>query len=293
VTPQRLRLTPDEAHFADADEQHNYAAFFYDHGVGVFPVNRKKTPVCPSWDDYTCTRAQAWQLKNYGVRLGPLAVVDTDNHDDEGWAAAHVPATPFIVSTGRGKHRYYLSNGHSEKFIYRDGHIIEFRHHGQYVVGPGSRHPDGPIYTPSFWSWRWEDIPFFPAGFLFDDRAPDGRGSDDGPLILPDVIVTNTRHLTLHALMRSLAARGVPEEAAVKVCKLENVAKCRPQLADDEDLRRFLTRAYRQRDTADFECEEQDAWELFGNLFDIGVSMEAVLVACRAVDADFDPEQVW
>ena len=149
-----------------------------DQGIGVFPiVTPGKTPACSSWDDYVCTRNQAARFGNYGVRLGVLAVADSDSSASKAWVAANLPPTPFMVNAARGRHRYYRLEAATPKFIHRDGHAIEFRNQGQYVVGPGSVHKLGMTYTASDWSWDWNDIPIFPADFVWDDRPPSATTS--------------------------------------------------------------------------------------------------------------------
>lgn len=272
------------------------ATWFHDCGVGVFPiVTPGKTPACPSWDDYTCTRTEAARFRNYGVRLGRcrtgwLAVADSDTPETETWATAHLPDTPFKVRTARGVHRYYRVNGFLPKFIHRDGHTIEFRNQGQYVVGPGSVHSTGMLYTVDKWSWWWEAIPFFPTDFVFDDRPFSARGSGDGqPLVLPESVRAGERHETLHRIMRSLVAHGVPLDGAMATCRSENRVRCCPPLTDTELDDAFLRRAYQQKDRADFVRTPKTGWDLCGSLIDIGLSVESALVAVRSVTPDFDP----
>ena len=272
------------------------AVWFHDHGIHVFPVHGKEpaVPKGTSQFDYRCTREEAARMRDYGVPLGLLAVVDTDALDVEAWVAAHAPDTPFKVKTSRGRHRYHRLVGDAPHFIHRDGHTIEFRHRGQYVIGPGSRHPSGAVYAVDEWSWNIRDIPFFPVtDFLFDDRPLAARGSSDGqPLTLPEVVSESERHETLHKIMRSLVARGVPLDGALAACRIENRAKCHPPLEADEKLDRFLRRAYQQKDRADFVRTPQTGWELAGGLLEIGLSVDATLAAVRAVTPDFDPERV-
>jgi hypothetical protein len=282
------------------------ALWFFDHDIGVFPLRpQSKEPACSSWDDYACTREQAGRLRQYGVRLGAtLGVLDTDNRDDELWVlqqlARHViPDTPFVVETARGFHRYYRLTGPMPKHLHRDGHTMEFRNVGQYVVGPGSLHPGdaktaippGKKYQSLGWSWHWEDLPVFPADFLFDDgTCPQASAAtNDGSFGLLDVISKNERHETLHRLMRSLVANGVPLDGALKTCRMVNRDRCRPPLDDLDDLERFLRRAYHQKDRADFVRAPKTGWELAGSLCAIGLPVNVVLVAVRSVTPDFDP----
>jgi hypothetical protein len=277
------------------------ALWFFDHGVHVFPVHGKEPAVAKgtSWKDYNCSREQAARFRSYAVPLGRLAVPDTDNPADSAWVTSHLPPTPFRVRTARGWHSYYRLTGEAPHFIHRDGHTIEFRQQGQYVVGPGSVHPSGAIYTASEWSWCWDDIPFFPVDFVFNDGSCPkvSVGGTGGPFVLPEAIVEPCRHETLHKLMRSLVANGVPFAGALTVCRMENRTRCHPPLKDnaldegiDNTLDVFLRRAYKQKDRADFVRSPKTGWALAGGLLELGLSVEAALAAVRSISPDFDPE---
>jgi hypothetical protein len=281
------------------DETIRPALWFYDHGIAVFPLRASsKDPACRSWDDYTCSRKEAARMRQHGVPLSASrGVLDTDNRADELWvlqqiADGGIPETPFVVETARGFHRYYRLVGPMPKFIRRNGHVLEFRNQGQYVVGPGSVHPSGVTYTARPWSWRWEDIPFFPADFVFDDGTcpPASSVATGGPFRLAAVITEKERHDTLHRLMRTLVAHGVPLDGALAVCHAENQSRCRPPLRDLHELDRFLRRAYHQKDRGNFTRSPKTGWDLAGSLLEIGLSVERVLDAVRSIDPTFDPE---
>jgi hypothetical protein len=229
------------------------AVRFLDLGVGVFPLRpRSKEPACRSWDDYTCFPAQAAQLKNYGVRLTNwFGVADTDNAEAETWARIHLPATPFIVQTARGIHRYYRIVGSVSPFIYRDGLKIEFRNQGQYVVGPGSVHPSGHIYTASDWSWVLTDLPIFHTDFLFDDRparAPQS-GESAGPAYeFPDVVTEPGRHVELFKLLRQCKGRGWDRESTRDVIRVANECRCQPPIREDVNFDQWFHRAWTNPD---------------------------------------------
>lgn len=244
------------------------AAWFFDLSVGVFPTVNKIPAVGPkgsSWKDYRCTRAQAARFREYAVPLGRcsrgyLAVADTDSDPPKAWAVANLPTTPFIVETGpyhngtlgRGQHSYYRITGPMPSYMHRDGHTIEFRNAGLYVVGPGSVRPDGVRYKSSDWSWRWEDIPFFPADFLFDDGSC-GRFSAAGtpaagtlgePYEFPDVVRGGRRHHELFRLLRSFKGRGIDREATREIVHLANENRCDPSLTEDATFEEWFNRAW-------------------------------------------------
>jgi hypothetical protein len=264
--------------------------WFYDNRIGIFPLKpREKTPACKSWDDYSCTREQAATFVNYGVRLGPFVVVDSDSTAAESWVATHLPSTPFRVRTARGWHRYYRLLGTIPKLIHRDGLTIECRNHGQYVVGPGSVHPTGFVYVAERWSWRVEDIPFFPSPFQFDDRGVESRGSASGQsFALSEFVEAGERHDEMWKLLRSLMARTVPAEVAISVCQIENLERCRPPIPTNE-LTTYLRRVSKQPHTMEFGPPLQ-GWDLVGRLFEVGLSRTSVRIVAKSLDPDFDPD---
>lgn len=233
----------------------NAAVRFFDLGVGVFPiVTPGKTPRCKSWDDYVCSRDEAARFRNYGVRLGPcrlgwLGVADTDNPGAESWAASNLPPTPLTVITGRGIHRYYRIAGDAPKFIYRAGHTIEFRNTGQYVVGPGSVHQSGTIYTAANWSWRWDDLPLFPAAFDFGaPPAPAGGGQLGDGFEFPSEVRAGARHHELFRLLRSLRGLGADQDVARGIVHDANQNRCIPPLPEGADFERWFQRGWNTPD---------------------------------------------
>jgi hypothetical protein len=280
------------------------ALWFYDLGLQVFPTINK-VPAIPrgtSWKDYRAPRKQVSRWRESGVPLGLAVVVDSDTAAAEAILAEHLPDTPFKVTTGpyhdgspgRGRHRYFWLAGDAPHFITRNGLTIEFKHRGQYVVGPGSVRPDGVHYEADSWSWDMRDVPVFPVeDFCFDDgSSPHATvGQASASLVLPDVIVEPFRRATLHKLMRSLVANGVPLGAAKDVCFAINRARCRPPVdVDATGLDAFLERAYRQKDRDKFVRAPKVGWELAGSLCAIGLPVDLVVAAVRSVTPDFDPE---
>lgn len=224
-----------------------------DLGLGVFPIRfRSKEPACASWDDYICTRGQAAHFKNYGVRLTNwLGVADTDTPEAEAWAVAHLPETPFMVRTARGIHRYYRIVGPLPAFIHRDGQKMEFRNQGQYVVGPGSVHSTGCVYTASEWSWQLADLPIFPRDFVFDDRPSHTHSAgefDGGGYEFPESVAEPGRHAELFKLLRQSKARGWDKESTREVVTLANQCRCKPPVKEDATFDRWFERAWANPD---------------------------------------------
>lgn len=271
----------------------NAKRWFLDNGVRIFPIKYKdKVPACASWDDYRATREELDDWGNYGVALGSLGVLDSDTPEVEAWVAANAPPTPFMVKTARGVHRYYRLIGAAPHFVHRAGFTIEFRNHGQYVVGPGSTHASGVVYQALDWSWNIKDVPFFPvADFGWEDRPEGERGSTDGgPLVVPPTIKAGERHDMLFKVMRSLQARGVEDvEQLLTMLRAVNQEKCVPPI-DDHELTRYIRRVARHRDREGFNRNETvDAAELAGDLIEQGMGASVAIAAAKALDPDFDP----
>jgi hypothetical protein len=119
-----------------------------------------------------------------------------------------------------------------------------------------------------------------------------GSGTPSGqPLRIPERVITSERHATMRDLMRSLQARGVPLAGALAACHLENRTKCHPPLATRE-LDAYLRRVAQLPDRPGFNRTVQTGWVLAGSLLEIGVSVEATILAVRSVTPDFNPECV-
>ena len=133
-------------------------------GIAVFPVPwRSKTPRV-AWAQYQVRLPEPDDLRrwfarptpiNYGIVTGwkGLAVIDFDSFDAfwcwRDWALTDKIACRLVdsyqVVTSRGLHLYiYLDQ--PAKSIGRPP--IEVKASGRYVLGPGSTHPSGWIYTP-------------------------------------------------------------------------------------------------------------------------------------------------
>lgn len=273
-------------------------AWFLENGIRIFPIKpRDKVPACPSWDDFVATAEDASTWANYGVALGLLGVVDSDSPEVEAWVAAQIatkqlPLTPFTVTTARGIHRYYKLYGAAPHFIHRAGHTIEFRNFGQYVVGPGSIHATGVVYTASDWSWKINEVPFFPReDFKWEDRPEGQRGSADGQaLVLPDVIRAGERHDLIFKLMRSLQARGMEDiDELLSTLRAANKEKCSPPI-DDAELTKYIRRVAKYKDKPHFtRMEMVEAEALAGSLIEMGAGTQTAIAAAKAIDPDFDP----
>jgi hypothetical protein len=151
-------------------------------GLHVFPVDHPELPTCAgirtaTHDPATCTDrgkhpcvkwsewattdtgriAAEWSgaSRNVGIACGPsgLLVVDEDTLDGFAKYAVsvghQVPAT-LTVTTGKGRHYYFVASADAElgnRTGALKGHGVDIRGRGGYVVGPGSLHATGRVYT--------------------------------------------------------------------------------------------------------------------------------------------------
>lgn len=129
-------------------------------GWHVFPVLALGKHPAVRWKDAATTDPQ--QVRrwldgtelNYGIATEPsgLVILDEDTPGElERWATDRgitLPST-FTVATAHGAHYYYRRDGrdYSNRSPFTgDGYQVDVRGHG-YVVGPGSVHETGTVYT--------------------------------------------------------------------------------------------------------------------------------------------------
>lgn len=207
-------------------------------GLRVFPVTPGgKRPLWRGWQhaasaDPTVIEA-TWRRApdaNIGVACGGgLIVVDADTlAGEKAVRAFEVPDTP-TVRTGNGRH-FYLTGKAPNRVRVLPG--VDIRGSGGYVVGAGSRHPNGATY-------RWEisprEVKLAPApGSLLALLAEQRKRS---PLLTaaPGRIERGTRNATLFRLACSLRARnGLGYEELLATLAAVNTHRCAPPLDPDE-----------------------------------------------------------
>jgi len=106
-----------------------------------------------------------------------LVVVDCDNEAGIAWANAHLSPTPIKVRTAKGEHWYYQHPGGRVRNKVRintgdPAVAIDVKADGGYVVGPGSVHASGHVYTAfGDWSVPTSDLPRFDPAWLVPPDA--------------------------------------------------------------------------------------------------------------------------
>jgi hypothetical protein len=211
-------------------------------GFHVFPLKHrtKDGHMVASWATWATTDVATIAAEftgrtlNYGIACGPsrLLVLDEDQLGElERWATDHghtIPAT-FTVSTGKGRHWYYRAPDGvtiGNKAAAFDGYAVDVRgpggpngtgkvHHGGYVLGPGSVHPSGAVYSAD------NDLDPAPApGWLVELLTETTRIEEFAPVgrfELPERILSSAVHgakpdrdTVVYRYACSLEARGVP-----------------------------------------------------------------------------------
>lgn len=159
----------------------------------AFPSEDCKKPALKGWQNLAPGQYTASNLAdNYGVALkaGDLVVdIDPRNGGAESFAKlerdlALDTAGTFSVLTGSGGRHIYLSKPADSKVKkhHKDYPGIDFLSTGAYVVGPGSRHPNGNTYTATPSTATPNDIRNAPTellSLLLKEDAPDQSGVDE------------------------------------------------------------------------------------------------------------------
>lgn len=147
---------------------------------------------------------RAYPDMNYAVATNGLAIIDCDSRDAlDAFRNIYGPPATLTVKTARGFHFYFRGemparNGAQSKLDVKSGP-------GCYVVGPGSVHASGAIYT------LWEDEPVadLPQNIAaITERRDDPPEGVDGGL-LP----IGMRNTTLTKFAGYLNSRNVPADA--------------------------------------------------------------------------------
>ena len=138
----------------------------------IIPLKpRSKVPTVP-WHEYqrrlaTIDEIEAWFTRpgfNVGVVTGKLSgiyVIDADSPEAIEFVELHLPPCDLRVRTAKGLHLYvpYTFDRpiRNKARLSVGGRTLELdvRGEGGYVVGPGSVHPNGHLYTREGAGWRW------------------------------------------------------------------------------------------------------------------------------------------
>jgi len=197
-----------------------------DRGFSIFPLkSRSKHPATEhGFKDASAMPAQieAWWTEapeaNIGIACGEsgLIVLDFDNGSvPEGF---DLPST-YTVKTARGLHLYYWGTCRTATMYDLAGNKIgDVKSAGGYVLGAGSVHPDGPVYT------LINDVAVAEAPKEQIEKLARKPASESGPVsVVGDKIPYGQHDIELHRIAGKLRHDGLEEEAIynalVEVCE--------------------------------------------------------------------------
>jgi putative DNA primase/helicase len=188
-----------------------------------------------------------WPNANVGCVLGPvsgMARVDVDGPGGEarlreisgGDLLDTLEFTSGRENGGRGL-LYAIPAGvelRTAKEARGDKQELRFQAAGAQTVLPPSRHPSGSRYA-----WKTGHAPgelaLAPAPpWLLEQLRPAGRGKSRQPLADGEVIGQGGRNDALLSLAGSMRRRGMSEDAIAAALLVENEARCRPPLPEEE-----------------------------------------------------------
>jgi hypothetical protein len=141
-------------------------------GWSIIPLKPHSKIPAVRWEDYQQRLATLDELEqwftvpgfNLGIVTGTISrifVVDVDSEAAMAWASEYLPTCDLRVRTAKGQHWYYPYSGerpmrNKARVKYQGETLdIDIRAEGGYVVGPGSVHPNGHVYTREGRGWRW------------------------------------------------------------------------------------------------------------------------------------------
>lgn len=130
-------------------------------GWSIFPLKPRSKEPAFSWKRYQSEYATPDEIAiwaatdcNVGIVTGTisgLVVLDCDTVEAVEQAEALGVATLY-VETSRGRHFYFNHPGGVVRNLAKFQPGMDLRGDGGYVVGPGSIHPDGTVYSAlRFW----------------------------------------------------------------------------------------------------------------------------------------------
>lgn len=203
-----------------------------------------------------------WARANLGIATGPpsgIWVLDVDpvhggleNIERLETEYGEIPPTWCVETGGDGLHLWFRLDGATiRNSAGRLGAGLDVRAAGGYVVAPPSHHRSGQPYR---WADAWHPtlVDLAPAlPWLLDlltGQSPHQMIPPDGSPIdtkvggnhaeaLPNVIAEGARNATLTSLAGVMRRKGAGEKAIKAALLVENAARCRPVLPEDEVAR--------------------------------------------------------
>lgn len=150
-------------------------------GLSLVPLKPFSKEPATTWTEWQGRQMPLAELRRHLLELGPdaglavicggasgIVVADLDDASAVDWARTHLPTTPWVTRTSRGEHWYYRAPAEPLPPTTPPWNG-QLQTDGKYVVAPGSRHPDGPVYTcAGDWSQARNSLPIFDPRWLID-----------------------------------------------------------------------------------------------------------------------------
>ena len=231
----------------------NFALYFARHGLRVLPIPpRSKRPILKDWPAAATRDAEAicvWFERepesNYGIATGGLVVVDVDpRHGGRLWLEDNehrLPESWRFKTGGGGIHLVYRAPAGAE-IGNRAGLApgIDVRGRGGQIVGPGSVHPDGGLYTIESGPDDC-DLVAAPAWLieLISGKGPDADSAADAGDLNTGPIPEGCRNDRLARICGHLARIHSVAKVRAELLRI-NDERCQPPLPRDE-VERIVT----------------------------------------------------
>ena len=231
------------------------ALFYAKNGLAVFPLLPHSKKPATENGFYNATtdleQIEKWWNKNPNYNIGiatgklsnGLVVIDVDMDSDKGkvgyetlkqWERENgpLPDTWLSITGSGGYHFIYRDdkNYNSSQGLYDD---IDIKANGGYIVAPPSIHPNGHRYEWEFGPGDGEiaKVNDVVASFL---KGPSKTHVENKSFRIDETIPESKRTSSLIALIGSLRAKNLGDDAIEAAVRSENESKCMPPLTDKE-----------------------------------------------------------
>jgi hypothetical protein len=178
-----------------------------------------------------------------------------------------LPSTVRVRTGGLGVHLYFKHPGGTVPNRTNLAPGIDVRGDGGYVVAPPSVHASGRKYLWYVWNRpdrrALAELPVWLLELILGsgESQPLARPVPVGP----GRISKGSRNATLHAMARSMHAKGFSAPAIAAALDVENQARCVPPL-DDAEVHKIARNAATQADRSDFVVHNGRRFEQLGRV---------------------------
>jgi putative DNA primase/helicase len=253
ILPSRNKTAPEPAVLKFALEWHRF-------GAGIVPLDVKSKKPARGYSSKKLLASAADIRRyftanpkaNYGITTGSksgIIVLDVDGKQGKASLRAlteesgPLPKTT-TVETGRGTHYYFKCDGTVIKnSAGKLGSGLDMRGDGGYVVGPGSRHPNGHVYKyRSKLSLSKAPLATIPGWLVTKAIAAKLKPKPENlspPTIDGTFVPEGGRNNYLASYAGGLVGRGISGDDLRTLVMVENQRACNPPL-DGEEVEKII-----------------------------------------------------